>query len=446
LRAGDIHGFLALLRKAKTLANEAARDYYTDILVPMSLTFCGLDTASTEMEDFTNATPALRPNHFANLAGLAARRGERQESRLWGDQARELCPDEPSYQRALILHRLAGAAFNRYEPDAAEALATESLLVSTHSGANRLSLYNYSILYAIAEYRREDHRSVSSYMQRYAASVSVGNDDYMELRSSLALLESAAQIGDEEQYIIQRRCVLKHPVSPEPEARFGVRLADVLYLGWNRRFEEARGILERSVKAQDTEINHTSQQAERALSFALLAPIYLGLNEVDQSRRFARRAISESCRPTRTYESPTHASWRETARALASATCNVLGDTTRARRAMSAEFRAQNDFVKAFAGPKIDSSLVGVPLRGYARFLSAAQHAFLQQNPADLTPAESKVISALLDGMTPTQIARHLDKSPSTVKMQLRSAYHRLNVTNRVDAIRRARELGHSAV
>lgn len=60
----------------------------------------------------------------------------------------------------------------------------------------------------------------------------------------------------------------------------------------------------------------------------------------------------------------------------------------------------------------------------------------------DLTPRERDVLKLLLEGQSNKGMARALDISPETVKDYLNGVYRKLEVRDRLGAVRRARELG----
>lgn len=60
----------------------------------------------------------------------------------------------------------------------------------------------------------------------------------------------------------------------------------------------------------------------------------------------------------------------------------------------------------------------------------------------DLTPRERDVLALLIEGLSNKEIARSLDLSPDTVKDYLNGVYRKLEVRDRLGAVRRAQELG----
>lgn len=442
LSSGDVSGAFALLRQAYMLSNDVASDYYSDILVIRALLSYGPSAADEELARFRGNVTDLAANFLATRSVVAAAYGSYADSRCYAKEALAMSTLDLPLYRALIVQRSALAAFHRSELDLSEELALESVRLSTQCSMRRIACTGWSILRGIATLKNE-HSEARFYAQRMADIAAEMRDGSLAAYGLVCLLEHAADGGDENEYAYVKGRLLRDGNLLQPEQRFAVKVADVLCLGWNRRFGDAREILERhlTLTLQDA-THHSFARGERSLCFALLGGAFLGLNDTDGCRRFTRRAISESQRRAEAHEAPTHADWRQKARVVAAATCVAVGDRIRANRALSAEYRKHTNFVKAFSCPPIETDTTHMSWRGYARFITSAQHAYLEQNPVHLTHAETQVLSLLVDGMTTSEIARHLDKAPSTVKMQVRSAYHRLGVQNRIDAIRRARELG----
>ncbi|HIY85120.1 MAG TPA: LuxR C-terminal-related transcriptional regulator [Candidatus Yaniella excrementavium] len=59
-----------------------------------------------------------------------------------------------------------------------------------------------------------------------------------------------------------------------------------------------------------------------------------------------------------------------------------------------------------------------------------------------LTEREVEILSHLARGHTRARIAKALGISPNTVKTQLRSVYHKLNVSSAVDAVQQGQRRG----
>ena len=82
-------------------------------------------------------------------------------------------------------------------------------------------------------------------------------------------------------------------------------------------------------------------------------------------------------------------------------------------------------------------------MRGAVAELSRrARHARETGTPANLSAREIEVLEHAARGFTVGQVARRLELSPRTVETHLGNAYRKLGVSNRVQALARASELG----
>lgn len=59
-----------------------------------------------------------------------------------------------------------------------------------------------------------------------------------------------------------------------------------------------------------------------------------------------------------------------------------------------------------------------------------------------ITPAEHRVLDALAEGLSNKQIAAALNVSPNTIKSHIARLYEKLEAGQRVQAVRKARQLG----
>ena len=134
---------------------------------------------------------------------------------------------------------------------------------------------------------------------------------------------------------------------------------------------------------------------------------------------------------------------RAEVRLVAAATCFLIGDIVRGRRALSSRFDPNKQLLSAIHSNGIDAEAVPPLFRGWAEFINAAyRSAASHRPPVALTPAEVAVLSLLPSGMTLAAIAAELGKAPKTVQRQVESIYAKLAANNRAQAVERAREAG----
>lgn len=161
----------------------------------------------------------------------------------------------------------------------------------------------------------------------------------------------------------------------------------------------------------------------------------LGLDRLDEAEDEASRLI----RWTRAREA-LPLLWRA---------LELAGQVARKRKqekAAASSFAEARELALALSEPIADESLRGVAQRAIDNRLPAPRPPTpLQQARArynGLTVRELDVLRLLADGLTNPQIAQRLIVSAGTVKTHTLSIYRKLDVNNRTQAIRRARDLG----
>ncbi len=144
---------------------------------------------------------------------------------------------------------------------------------------------------------------------------------------------------------------------------------------------------------------------------------------VSDARTLARRVISQTVDHT-AHEPLVDARYRRIARIIAAATCLIIGEATRGRRALSRAFDPDHTLVQSLTPQGVDEQRVSPLIRGYARLINVAAAAASENRPAlGLTPAEMAVLRALPDGVTLAEIAVGFGKSKKTVERQVESIY-----------------------
>jgi DNA-binding CsgD family transcriptional regulator len=212
---------------------------------------------------------------------------------------------------------------------------------------------------------------------------------------------------------------------------------EVLRLGWSGHFSIARSAL--VALCEDARVTTTG---ERAVCRALLALVCVALDDITTARRLARQAISTTSRPVR-HTAPPEMRWLRLARVLAANAAYLIGDAGRAKRAVRAQFVAQ-DPESAWLGALVHRPWQEAPdsLQRHARFVAAVRERHEAQLPSPLTPMEREIFTHLAAGANAVRIAALLGRSTHTVRTHVRNAYAKLGAHNRRDALAKARALG----
>lgn len=237
------------------------------------------------------------------------------------------------------------------------------------------------------------------------AALLLGDDE-----GAAAWFDDAIEIVDETQRPPLFTAALAH--------RALLRLRQGDWRGAEELLERARSVVRRA---------HTESHVTSIFVFALAARVALHRRDTAQAR--ARLGEAQRLRPLLSHAVP----WAAVEELLEMAEVALgLGDTGGARllvRDAEAVLRRRPDL--GVLGKRTDE------VRGRLESLQSAS-----VGTATLTTAELRVLPLLLTHLTLEGIADRLSLSRHTVKAQVWSAYGKLGVHTRADAVTRARELG----
>lgn len=434
---GDVPGGIAMLRRSASHAEEPDRQYIVDLLVPFLLSLGEIDEAEALLRTDAEPVPELYPGQLAFRSWAAARKGRDLASG-------ELAAQSISLARLIdnrntlgrIMQRLAFAAYFREHYDESQERAIESARAAEEVGAYRLAAGSYSLLYVIAKDIVGDADLSRMYAERVALTGERAGDVALQNLGLLAQLEIAASSGDHRRLGSIRARVLANPRSEQYRERFGFVMAEVLLNIWASRFQQARAMLFSISQAPARSLQ------ELSLCDALLALLDAARWDVGPAKSRSHRVISQTAHhpnPEPLYD----ASIRRTARVVAAAACIIVGDVARGKRALTRFFDPDGSFARFAADYRLDEEAVEPMQRGYVRAINIAAETATRHAPrAGLTRTEMEILRVLPDGSTFKEIASSFGKSERTIAKHVEGIYEKLGVSNRTQAIKRARELG----
>lgn len=434
---GDVPAGAVLLRRAIEISGGATRQYLIDLYLPLIISRLDYDEVDRVLALESSVAPPLEALFASARAQVAARRGDDNLSRAMAASAIEACEAvEDELLLGRVLSRISLAAYYREDFDEAQERALEAARLFERVSAHFFAARVYSILYMIAYDWSGNHDVARFYAQRVTMHARVAGDVATENYGVIYQLDIAAETGDVRRMASLRARLLANPLHEQYRERYPFLIASALSSGWSGDFDAARTAL---VSAKQLE-NRTLP--ERALCDALLAVVALGRWQLEEARRFARLALSETAH--RGEHEPLFEVRRRTiARVIAAGVCVAIGDPSRGRRALSKLFDPERQFVDLLSTLGMPEDRVPPLMRGYVRFLNVACDVARRHQPKfELTNAELEILRALPDGLTVARLAAVLGKSPKTVEAQVSSIYAKLNVSNRAQAIQRARDLG----
>lgn len=438
--SGDAAGGIALLKRSISLASERERRYYIDLVVPLLIMVGSVDEAEVLLSAEPSERDALSPALDAQRALIQARRGLDASSRELAESALAAAREEEQPMIiARVLHRVAMVAFYREEFGEAQQRAVEAARAYERIGAFRNAATSYSLLYVIAHGWLDDPEIARLYAERMTMSAERSGDLSLQNMGLVCQLGVAAELADERRFGSLRARLLASPMPEQFRERYAYVVAESLVHMWSGRFESARASL--------TSLSEDPQRSlpERSMCEALLALCDAARGDATSAKRRAHLTLSRTGH--RSAPEPLHERQiRRVARVVAACTCILLGENVRGRRALSRAFDPQRIFSSFAASKLLDERVVPAAMRGYARAINAAREANVRHTPPlGLTPAELQILRLLPDGSTLDQIARSFGRSRKTIARHVGSIYGKLEVSNRTQAVQRARELGLDA-
>ncbi len=435
---GDVPSGIALMNRAATHSDARTKRYILELLIPLLINTNQLDEAARLLEGVEDLEDQLAPAFESLRSVIASRQGDDAASLAYATHALTAgrAIDNPIII-GRVLMRTAFAAFFREDIEEAQERALESARWHERIDSHRNAAVSYSILYVIAHNWTGDPDVARFYARRMTMSAHIAEDTSYENYGLMVQLETAAESGDSRRFGSIRARLMANPVNEQYfRERFSFVIAEALSAGWTGRFDIARAGL---ISIRQSE---SLPLTERAQCDALLAVIALTTWQLDEARALARRALGMTSERSQK-EALFEARGRRIARIVAAAVCIILGDTIRGRRALTRKVDPEQRFAGIITAEGMDEIRTPSLMRGYARFLNnACRVAALARPQIGLTEAELEVLNSLPDGSTLSTIALSLGKSRKTVEKQVSSIYTKLQVSNRAQAVRRARDLG----
>ncbi|GAC1414851.1 MAG: hypothetical protein NVSMB5_03280 [Candidatus Velthaea sp.] len=436
--SGDVPGGVALLGRAIDQADARTRQYLTELLTPYLLTTVDVEWAARALDRAGDPVDELVPAFLGLRAVIAARQGRDTESRELAVQANQLARagDNPIIG-ARVMQRTSLAAYYREDFAEAKERALEAARAFERIAAPRYASMSYSILYVIAHDWSGDPDAARFYAERLTMSAALAEDAASQNYGLVAQLEVAAEAGDHRRLGSIRARLLAGQLHEQYRERISLVISEALLASWSGKFELARMSIGGFVNA-----SATRSLPEQALCDAFLCLIDLAQWDIDSAKERAHRVISNTVHHER-HEPLFDGRRRRIARILAATACLIMGETTRGRRALSRAFDPDEYFARTTADVGLDEALAPPLLRGYARLINATCAAAASRRPKHgLTPAEVRVLRALPEGVSLSELAATFGKSKKTIERQVGSIYEKLEVSNRAQAIQRARDLG----
>jgi ATP/maltotriose-dependent transcriptional regulator MalT len=433
---GNVERCIELLQRALAAAAEEERAYVVDVLAPVLL-MQGEVRAAEELLEGVAVVPRELEGPFASLRAIALARSDEE------DDARALCLEADrrsrggEFSRARVLQRLSTAYYYMCDFEQAGEAAKKSASAFGRLGAHRAAAAALSVAYNIQHAYIGDVEETYRLAKSMTYEAELAHDRSFTITGLVAQYELAAELGDATTVAQLAGTIRKEALPELYRERFARGLADTLPYAWASDFTafKANAILLRDASA--------NSRAAIALASALRSLAEAALGDVPEARRSSRNAIAVASLHARG-EAAYDVRYRRIARALAAATCIMIGDSVRGQRSVGGRSLRNDADVQAIVrvASGADWRTAGRRVRGYARVVAAVRAGLADSIDSPLTHAETEILGFLADGMSAPAIALELDRSVHTVRAHTRAIIQKFGVSGRGAAISHARRIG----
>jgi DNA-binding NarL/FixJ family response regulator len=424
----------------KLSCDPVERARLADWIVPEYISLGDSEAAANVLREVNdNGDPESNARISALRAEVHAMLGEDPEPHI--KAALDLLPELAESSVALVRHRLGVAYFFARHPPAAEEQSLHALWLSDVGGLRRLASRTASVLYAVHYHLTGDLEAARYYAELATIEAAAAGDDKFRRSYLIAQLDLAVMFGEWTRARSILELLRRERWYDTYAATASIREATVLLHAKASDFAAMRG-------AADSMLEGASLNADFVIARSLRAVALAGLGLDDEALREARRALGLS-RGHKQSELANLTIRRRIGAVMAAFVCVLLGDVHRGARALESRKKwpgaigaLARAFEESLRGADIDA---GEPtlrsIKGYAEvaiLLRAARFRRIDSTPETirtLTHTELTLLMASASGKTNGDIARERGVTRNAVERRLMSAYGKLGVRSRAEAI-----------
>jgi DNA-binding CsgD family transcriptional regulator len=417
------------------------RALIADALVPEYVTRGETASAADVLAVVTPTEDAELDACIASLRGIvAAMSGDNPNKEL--GPALDLLSMIPDRTSALVRHRAGVAYFFARRMHEAEEHSLHALWLAETNGLRHLAMASASVLYGVHYHLTGDLQAARYYAEVQGIEATAAGDSAARGSALRLQYDLAATFGEWDRASALRALLRRESFSDRMD-EFPARVADCLMHGRSGDFAAMRG-------ATKLVLDTAKQKPDFALAHGLQSLALAGLDLDEDARREARRALGLSRESGGEIELAYLTIRRRLGGILAAYTSALIGDVVRGDRALRS--RAKLDgALGALAQILARSILVGngvdisdprlQSIKGYAAVAAAADAARARMHRADngavrtLTDTELVLLRLIASGKSNSEIAKERGVTRNAVERRLMSAYGKLGVRSRAEAI-----------
>lgn len=419
-----------------------ARALIADVLVPAYVTAGETGLADEILSSVGHTEDAEVDARIAALRGIvAAMNGDDPSTTL--KPALDLLPMIPESTAALVHSRAGVAYFFARRAYEAEQHSLQALWVADASGMRWLAARTASVLYGIQYHLTGDLQAARYYAEVQGVEAVAAGDDVARRIALHAQFDLAVTFGEWDRAAALRSLLRRETFNDVQNNAYAARIGDCLLGAHAGDFATMRGIIQLALDAG-------KETADFALCHGLLAVALAALRLDDEARSEARRALALSREKSKDGELSHLTVRRRLGGVLAAYACALIGDFSRANRALAARAKFPGSIgalAKVLARSILADDNVEVndpvlqSIKGFADVVVAASRARERLSPAShravetLTDTELVLLRSVASGKSNGQIAKERGVSRNAVERRLMSAYGKLGVRTRAEAV-----------
>ena len=396
----------------------------------------------SSVEDFAT-DPDSRACLIALRAVVKAMNGESPAPDLAA--AMRLLPRLSGPKAALVRHRAGVASFHARDAHGTEEHALAALALCERYGMRGTGARTATTLYALHYHMTGDLQTALYYARLATSLADIAGQTAIRRAYLVAQYDLASVFADWDNARSLRELIRRDRGSDAYGTAVPIRIADALLHGHGGDFAAMRGRLETIRDATDDTIDIAFVQALQALAMA-------GLGLKSEARDLARRALGLSTVQRAREEMLHMTTRRRLASVLAAWVSVIVGDNYHGMRALGVRSKWPGSIgalASAFEGEARGLATDGTnpsiaPVRGYLQVALRARLGLLSLEstvPFQLTATELDVLRAVAQGKSNAAIALERGVTRNAVERRLMSAYEKLDVRTRVEAIAKISKL-----
>jgi DNA-binding CsgD family transcriptional regulator len=432
-----------LERRVRLSESDAERATLADSLVPEYVTRGDSDSAARLLSSLGDvAEPALRARLLALAAVVKAMRHEEPRAEI--AEAVALLELVPEPTAAVVRQRAGVAMFFAQAALEAEEHSLRALWLCEKNGLHRLAARAASVLYGVHYHLTGDLQAAAYYAEVGSTESAAGGELASRQFFLIAQFDLATVFADWDRASSLRHLVRREGGGDTAGSTTAAHVADALLHGSRSDFAAMRGCVDALIFPGANPLDLSFALALRALASA-------GLGLDSDARGEARRALGLSSTERARGELAYHTLRKRVGGILAAYTSTLIGDAYHGMRAL--DVRAKRPGAVGTLAELLGRDARGLPVdmtdpnvgpvRGYLAVALRAHEARQKREASipeplrSLTATELQVLRSVALGRSNSEIARERSVSRNAVERRLMSAYEKLGVRTRGEAVAR---------